>query len=86
MDSRNGGDLLCLAPPTHSWGQRWVHQGPRGGKINFSKVVPRPLGMLKHVFLAHFEPVVMRFGPWKIPNSLQMGPKMSPKWVQNVFF
>ena len=35
-------------------------------KLVFNKVVPRPLGMLKQVFLAHFEPMVLRFGPWKI--------------------
>ena len=34
----------------------------------FSKVVPRPLGMLKQVFLGRFEPVVACFGPWKIPK------------------
>ena len=34
-----------------------------GAKKNiFSKVVPGPLGMLKQVFLARFEPVVARFG------------------------
>ena len=38
---------------------------PGAKKLIFSKVVPRPLGMLKQVFLGHFEPVVARFGPWK---------------------
>ena len=33
---------------------------PGAKKINFFKVVPRPLGMLKHVFLGRFEPVVAR--------------------------
>ena len=55
------------AQPAHGWGQRWVP------KKNFSKVVPRPLGMLKQVFLARFEPVVARFGPWKIPYCLENG-------------
>ena len=41
---------------------------PGAEKIIFSKVVPRPLGMLKRVFLARFEPVVTRFGPWKFPT------------------
>ena len=36
---------------------------PGAKKIIFSEVVPRPLGMLKQVFLAHFEPVVTCFGP-----------------------
>ena len=35
----------------------------RAKKIIFSKVVPRPLGMLKHLFLGRFELVVARFGP-----------------------
>ena len=29
--------------------------------------------MLKQVFLAHFEPEVMRFGTWKIPKCLENG-------------
>ena len=58
------------ARPAHGGGHRWVHQGPRGKKIIFSKVVPRPLGMLKQVFLGRFEPVVTRFGPWKSQNAL----------------
>ena len=49
----------------------------------FSKVVPRPLGMLKQVFLAHFELVVARFGPWKIPKCLENGPFWDQKWVKN---
>ena len=39
--------------------------------------------MLKQVFLAHFEPVVTRFGPWKIPKCLETGPFWDPKWVKN---
>jgi hypothetical protein len=49
----------------------------------FSEVVPRPLGMLKQVFLAHFEPVVTRFGPWKIPKCLEKGPFWDQKKGQN---
>ena len=52
-------------------------------KMIFSKVVPRPLGMLKQVVLAHFEPVGARFGPWKIPKCLQSGPFWDQKWVKN---
>ena len=55
---------------------------PRAKKIIFSKVVPRPLGMLKQVFLAHFEPVVTCFGPWKIPKCLENGPFQDQKWVE----
>ena len=47
---------------------------PGAKKIHFSKVVPRPLGMLKQVFLARFEPVVTRYGPLKIPKCLENGP------------
>ena len=39
----------------------------------FFKVVTRPLGMLKEVFLGRFEPVVARLGPWKPQNALKMG-------------
>ena len=46
--------------------------------------------MLKRVFLARFEPVVTRFGPWKIPKCLENGlfwdQKMGQKWVRNAFF
>ena len=49
----------------------------------FSKVVPRPLGMLKQVFLGRFEPVVTRFGPWKMPQCLENGPLWDQNWVQN---
>ena len=56
---------------------------PGAKKKIFSKVVPRPLGMLKQVFLAHFEPVVARFGPWKIPKCLENGPFRDQKWVEN---
>ena len=56
---------------------------PGAKKIIFSKVVPRPLGMLKQVFLGRFEPVVARFGPWKIPKCLENGPFWDQKWFQN---
>ena len=52
-------------------------------KIVFPKVVPRPLGMLKQVFLGRFEPVVARFGPWKIPKCLENGPFWDQKCVKN---
>ena len=71
------------ARPAHGGGQRWVHQGPRAKKSIFSKVVPRPLAMLKQAFLAHFEPVVTRFGPWKFPKCLENGPLQDQKWVKN---
>ena len=40
--------------------------------------------MLKQVFLAHFELVVTRFGPWKIPKCLENRPLWDEKWVKNV--
>ena len=39
--------------------------------------------MLKQVFLAQFEPEVMRFGPWKIPKCLENGPLWDQKCVKN---
>ena len=56
---------------------------PGAKKKIFSKVVPRPLGMLKQVFLGRFEPVVARFGPWKIPKCLENEPFWDQKWVKN---
>ena len=71
------------AQPAHGRGQRWVHQGLRGEKKIFFKGVPSPLGMLKQVFLGHFEPVVARYGPWKIPKCIENGPFQDQKWVKN---
>ena len=56
---------------------------PGAKQMIFFKVVPRPLGMLKQAFLGRFEPVVARFGPWKIPKCLENGPFQDPKWVKN---
>ena len=56
---------------------------PGAKKFIFSKVVPRLLGMLKQAFLAHFEPVATRFGPWKIPKCFENGPFQDQKWVKN---
>ena len=39
--------------------------------------------MLKQVVLAHFEPMVTRFGPWKIPKCLENGAFWDQKWVKN---
>ena len=47
--------------------------GQNGLKTHFSKGDPGPFGMLKQVFLANFEPVGTRFGPWKIPKCLEKG-------------
>ena len=56
---------------------------PGAKKKIFLKVVPRPLGMLKQVFLGRFEPVVARYGPWKIPKCLENGPFQDQKSVKN---
>ena len=56
---------------------------PRAKKMICSKGVPRLLGMLKQMFLGRFEPVVARFGPWKIPKCLENGPFQDQKWVKN---
>ena len=53
------------------WDQKRVKNG---SKTHFSKSDPRPFGMLKQLFLAHFEPIQTGFGPWKIPISLEKGP------------
>ena len=56
---------------------------PGAKKIIFSKVVPRPLVMFTEVFLGRFEPVVVRYGPRKIPKCLENGPFWDQKWVKN---
>ena len=62
------------------WDQKLVK---KGSKAHFSKSDPRPVGMLKQVFLTRFESVVTRFGPWKIPKCLQNGSFWNQKWVKN---
>ena len=52
------------------WDQKWVKNVL---KTWFTKSDPRPSGMLKQVFLAHFEPVVTCFGTWNIPKCLENG-------------
>ena len=56
---------------------------PRAKKMIFFKVVPGPLGMLNQVFLGRLEPVVARYGPWKVPKCLENGPFQDQKWVKN---
>ena len=86
---------MQLEGSTARLGLGWVGPNPRtvganGGssvvpgakKKIFFKVVPRPLGMLKQVFLGCFEPVVARFGPWKIPKCLENGPFQAQKWFK----
>ena len=60
--------------------QKWVKNG---SKTHFFRSDPAPFGMLKQVFLACFEPEVMRFGPWIRPKCLENGPLWEQKWVKN---
>ena len=62
------------------WDLKWVKNG---SKTRFSARDVGPFGILKQVFLAHFEPVVSRFGAWKIPKWLENGPFSDQKWVKN---
>ena len=62
------------------WGPTMGPPGSLGRKKNiFSIVVLRPVGRLKQVFLARFEPVVTHFGPWKIPKRVENRPFWGPK-------
>ena len=74
---------LDLASPRTVGANSGFTRVPGAKKIIFFKVVPRPLGMLKQVFLGRFEPVVARFGPWKIPKCLENGPFWDQQWVKN---
>ena len=62
------------------WDQQWVK---KWSKTHVTKNDPAPFGKLKHVFLAHFEPMVTRFAPWKIPKCIANGPLWDQKWVKN---
>ena len=61
------------------WDQKWVKNG---SKTCFSKSDPGPFGMLKQVVWTHFEPVVPRFGPQKIPKCLKKGLVHHQKWLK----
>ena len=86
VDPRTSGHLVQPeGRPAHTqWGPMVGPPGSPGQKKKiFSKVVPRPLGMLKQVLLGRFEPVVARFGPWKIPKCLENGPFWDQQCVKN---
>ena len=57
-------------------GQKW-------GKNAFFQKFSQTIWDAEISFLAHFEPKVMRFGPWKIPKCLKNGPFQDQKWVKN---
>ena len=92
VDPRTSGHLVQPGPasPRTMGANGGSTRVPRAKKNIFSKVVSTPLGMLRKVFLGRVEPVVARFGPWKIPKCLENGPfwdeKMGQKWVKNAFF
>ena len=53
------------------WDQKWVKNG---SKTSFSKIDPRPFGMLKQVFSGRFKPEIARSGPWRMPKCVENGP------------
>ena len=66
-------------------------QGPPAAQKGFvSKMIVDHMECQNKCFLAHFEFVVARFGPPKIPNCLETGlfwdKKLGQKRVKNVFF
>ena len=78
LDIRTSGRLV---EPEGSHAAEWGPTvGPPGslGPEKKRSTLPR---MLKQVFLANFEPVVMHFGPWKIPKCFENGPKKGQKHV-----
>ena len=86
VDPRTSGHLVQPEgrPAYAQWGPKVGPPGSPGRKkMIFSKLVPRPLGMLKQVFLGRFEPMVARFGPWKIPKRLENGPFWDQQCVKN---
>ena len=86
IDPRTSGHLVQPeGRPAHAqWGPTvGSTKVPGAKKMIFSKVVPRQLGMLKQVFLGRFEPVVARFGRWKIPKCLENGPFGDQQWVKS---
>ena len=56
---------------------------PGAKRLLLRKDVLTLRGRLKQVVLARFEPVVTRFGPWKILQRLQKGPFWDQKLVKN---
>ena len=61
------------------WEQKLVK---KGSITRFSKSDLGPLGMLKQLFLAHFEPVLTRLGPLSMPKCLENGLFWEQKWVK----
>ena len=64
-----------VGPPRSLWRKKEI----------FSKKVLRRRGMLKQVSSTMFEPVVTRFGPWKILKCLRNGLFRDRKRVKTVY-
>ena len=58
------------------------HRVPGAKKLVFSKVVSRPLRMLKQVFVARLELMVTCFGPWNVPKWVENRLFWDQKWVE----
>ena len=61
------------------WAVPRPKMGQNGSKTQFSKSDPGLYGMLKQFFLAHFQPEITGFAPWKRPKCLDNG----LMWVRN---
>ena len=54
-----------------------------GSKTHISQSDPAPFGALQQVILAHFQPMLTRFGPWKIRKCLANGTFWEQKSFKN---
>ena len=72
------------ASPHPQWQPTVGPPGSPGRKKSFfPKLFLDHLGCSNKSFWAISEPVVARFGPWKIPKCLENGPFWNQQWVKN---
>ena len=86
LDPRTSGHLVQPEGRlAHAqWGPAVGPPGSPGRKKSFfPKLFLDHLGCSNKCFFGRFEPVVARFGPWKIPKCLENGPFWDQKWVKN---
>ena len=86
LDPRTSGHLVQQEGRlAHAqWGPAVGPPGSPGRKKSFfPKLFLDHLGCSNKCFLGRFEPVVARFGSWKIPKCLENGPFWDQKWVKN---
>ena len=86
LDPQTSGHLVQPeGSPAHArWGLTSGPQGsPRRKTSIFPKLFLAHFGGCHKFFLARLEPVVMPFGPWKIPKCLENGPFWSQKLERN---